>query len=310
MARWTAADIPTQVGKVAVVTGATSGIGYETALALARAGAAVIVAGRNPAKGQAAARRINGWSPKVTTAFEMLDLASLASVEAFASRVAAQHPTLDLLVNNAGVMALPTRQVTVDGFEMQLGINYLGHFALTARLLPSLHRAGHARVINLSSLAHRRAQMDFADLQGERRYGPFRAYGQTKLAMLLFTQELQRRSDAGGWHLTSLAAHPGIASTAIFRGAVQGRAAAIKEAVTKLGIGLIGQSAAQGALPVLYAATAPNVQPGGYYGPDGPGELKGYPARARIMPQGQDSAAAGRLWTVSETLTGVRFRES
>lgn len=307
MAKWTTADVPSQRGKFAIVTGATGGLGYETALALARAGAEVVAAGRDARKGAAAVRRINAFSPAAQATFEVLDLASLASVAAFAARIAERHPALDLLVNNAGIMALPERRATRDGFEAQLGTNYLGHFALTAHLLPSLRAAGQPRVVSVSSLAHRSGRIDFGDLQAERRYNPWRAYNQSKLAMLLFAIELQRRSDAAGWGLTSLAAHPGFARTGILRGVAQGRGGALKEAVAQFGAYLFGQSAAQGALPLLYAAAAPGVRPGGYYGPDGISEAKGDPAPAKVAPQGRDLTAAARLWETSERLTGVRF---
>ncbi len=304
---WTTADIPSQRGKFAIVTGATGGLGYETALALARAGAEVVMAGRDERKGAAAMRRINAFGPASKASFELLDLANLGDVAVFATRIAERHPTLHLLVNNAGIMGLPERRTTSDGFEAQLGTNYLGHFALTAHLLPSLRQAGQPRVVSVSSIAHRSGRVDFNDLQAERRYSPFRAYNQSKLAMLLFAIELQRRSDAAGWNLTSVAAHPGIARTEIIRNAVQGRGARLKEAVIPLVMTLIAQSSAQGALPLLYAATAPGVRPGGYYGPDGFREMKGYPALAKVAPQGRDSAAAARLWEVSERLTGVQF---
>ena len=306
-AKWTTADIKPQDGKTAVVTGATGGLGYETALALARAGATVIIAGRDQGKGSTATRRINAFGPRSQATFEPLDLADLASVAAFAARVSERHPALDLLINNAGIMGLPQRRVTRDGFEAQLGTNYLGHFALTARLLPSLRRDRQPRIVSVSSLAHRRGRMDFDDLQAGRRYDPWRAYSQSKLAMLLFAIELQRRSDAAGWGLMSVAAHPGIARTEIIRNTVQGRGGRVKEAAIQIAMTVIAQSAAQGALPVLYAATAPGVHPGGYYGPDGLREMKGHPARAEIAPQGRDSAAAARLWDVSEQLTRVRF---
>ena len=304
---WTTADIPSQRGKFAIVTGATGGLGYETALALARAGAEVVMAGRDERKGAAAMGRINAFGPASKASFEPLDLANLGAVAAFATRIAEHHPTLDLLVNNAGIMALQERRTTSDGFEAQLGPNYLGHFALTAHLRPSRRHAAQPRVVSVSSIAHRSGRIDFDDLQAERRYSPWRAYNQSKLAMLLFAIELQRRSDAAGWNLTSVAAHPGVARTEIIRNVVQGRGARLKEAVAQLGMTLIAQSAAQGALPLLYAATAPNVQPGGYYGPDGLREMKGYPTTAKVAVQGRDSAAASRLWDVSERLTGIRF---
>jgi NAD(P)-dependent dehydrogenase (short-subunit alcohol dehydrogenase family) len=204
----TQAEIPSQLGKTAVVTGATGGLGYETALALSKAGAEVILTGRDDRKGQSAIERIGREVIGAKVSFEHLDLASLASIADFAQRMGARQ-SLDLLINNAGVMALPRRQTTADGFEMQFGTNHLGHFALTARLMPLLRRASGARVVSLSSLAHRTGLIDFGDLQGERLYSPWKAYGQSKLACLMFALELQRRSDAAGWNLISNAAHPG-----------------------------------------------------------------------------------------------------
>jgi NAD(P)-dependent dehydrogenase (short-subunit alcohol dehydrogenase family) len=197
MAPWTIADIPSQSGRSAVVTG-TGGLGFETALALARAEAEVILAGRNADRGAASVARIRAQVPEANIGFAELDLASLASVAAFAKRMAAEHGSLDLLVNNAGVMTPPRRHTTADGFELQFGTNYLGHFALTGRLLPLLRAARAPRIVEVSSIAHRRASMDFQDLQAEKRYRPWAAYGQSKLAMLIFALELQRRSDAGG----------------------------------------------------------------------------------------------------------------
>src|SRR5882757_2355910 len=213
MTGWSTADVPSQDGKTAVITGATGGLGYETALALAGAGATVVLTGRNDAKGQEAIQRIRGQFANAKISYETLDLANLASVADFATRFAATHTSLDLLINNAGVMALPMRQTTADGFEMQFGINYLGHYALTARLLPLLRRGHQPRVVNLSSLAHRSGAIDFDDLQGAKSYNPFKAYCQSKLAMLMYALELQRRSDAAGWGLMSNAAHPGYART-------------------------------------------------------------------------------------------------
>ena len=213
MSGWSAADIPPQIGRTVVITGATGGLGYETALALAGAGATVVLTGRNDIKGRNALERIRAEYPKADVSHETLDLASLASVADFAGRFAISRPSLDLLINNAGVMALPKRRATLDGFEMQFGTNYLGHYALTARLLPQLRRGFKPRVVNLSSLAHRSGAIDFGDLQSERSYRPWRAYGQSKLAMLMFALELQRRSNAAGWGLMSNAAHPGFART-------------------------------------------------------------------------------------------------
>jgi len=307
MTDWTTAHIPSLSGKTVVVTGATGGLGYETAMALAGAGAIVILTGRDDAKGLRAIEGICERFPDALIAYEHLDLASLSSVADFARRFAADNERLDLLVNNAGVMALPKRQQTEDGFEMQLGTNYLGHYALTARLLPQLRRAGAPRIVNLSSLAHRSGAINFDDLQDKHSYRPWRAYCQSKLAMLMFALELQRRSLAAGWGLTSVAAHPGYARTDLIANGpgtntVQGR-------VGRLLQPWISQSAAEGALPTLFAATSPDAEPGGYYGPNGFYELKGSPGPARIMPQARDLAAAAMLWDASATLTGVSFDE-
>ncbi|WP_456620533.1 MULTISPECIES: SDR family oxidoreductase [unclassified Bradyrhizobium] len=307
MTDWTTADIPSLSGKTAVVTGATGGLGYETALALAGAGAIVILTGRNDAKGLRAIEGICNRFPNALIAYEHLDLASLASVADFARRFAASNETLDLLINNAGVMALPTRQETADGFEMQLGTNYLGHYALTARLLPQLRRTKAARIVNLSSLAHRSGAIDFDDLQCKRSYRPWRAYCQSKLAMLMFALELQRRSDAAGWGVMSLAAHPGYARTDLIPNGPGTNT--LSWQVGRLLQPLISQSAADGALPTLFAATSSFAEPGGYYGPNGFYELKGPPEPAKIMPRAKDFAAAAMLWDVSATLTGVSFDE-
>jgi NAD(P)-dependent dehydrogenase (short-subunit alcohol dehydrogenase family) len=305
MTGWTTADIPPQNGRTAVVTGATGGLGYETALALAGAGATVVLTGRNDAKGRRALQQIRAQFPNADIDYETLDLANLASVADFAARFSASHASLDLLVNNAGVMALPTRQTTADGFEMQFGTNYLGHYALTAHLLPLLRRGDRPRVVNLSSLAHRWGAIDFDDLQGLRSYGPAKAYSQSKLAMLVFALELQRRSDAAGWDLMSNAAHPGYARTDLITNGPGARG--VLSQINKLLGPLISHSAAEGALPTLFAATSPEAKAAGYYGPNGFYELKGPPAPAKIMPQAKDVAVAARLWDVSAALTGVSF---
>lgn len=307
MTDWSTADIPSLSGKTVVVTGATGGLGYETAMALAGAGAIVILTGRSDAKGSRAIDGICERFPDALIAYEHLDLASLASVADFARRFAASNEQLDLLVNNAGVMALPKRQQTEDNFEMQLGTNYLGHYALTARLLPQLRRAKAPRVVNLSSLAHRSGAIDFEDLQGKRSYRPWRAYCQSKLAMLMFALELQRRSLAAGWGLMSLAAHPGYARTDLIPNGPG--TTSLQSRVSRWLQPFISQSAAEGALPTLFAATSPAAEPGGYYGPNWFSELKGPPVAARIMPQAKDLAAAAMLWDVSATLTGVSFDE-
>jgi NAD(P)-dependent dehydrogenase (short-subunit alcohol dehydrogenase family) len=305
MTGWSTADIPPLNGKTAVITGATGGLGYETALALAGAGAAVVLTGRNEAKGLHALQAIRRQFPNARIAYENLDLANLASVADFSKRFAAAHASLDLLVNNAGVMALPRRQVTSDGFEVQFGTNYLGHYALTAHLLALLRRGNQPRVVNLSSLTHRWGAIHFDDLQGARSYSPQKAYSQSKLAMLMFALELQRRSDACGWGLMSNAAHPGYARTDLIANGPG--ASGLMWQINKALRPFVSQSAAEGALPTLFAATSPEAKAGGYYGPNWFYELKGPPMPAKIMPQAKDTAGAARLWDVSAALTGVSF---
>jgi NAD(P)-dependent dehydrogenase (short-subunit alcohol dehydrogenase family) len=298
---WSTADIPRQTGRTAIVTG-TGGLGYNTALELARAGAAVILAGRNPQKGHEAIARIQAACPEAAITFEPLDLANLASIADFADRMSASHSSIDLLINNAGVMALPTRKTTADGFELQLGTNHLGHFALTARLLPLLRQGKQPRVVKLSSLAHRGGSIHFDDLQWERRYKPWPAYQQSKLANLLFTFELQRRSDAGAWGLMSLAAHPGFARTDLIANGM-GTRSALGFLSFLLGP-VASQSSAAGALPILFAATSPDAVPGGYYGPSGLYEMKGPPTKAFVAKQALDTAAAKKLWDISQQAVG------
>lgn len=308
MATWTTNDIPTQFGKLAVVTGATGGLGLETALSLAGAGAEVILAGRNETKGRAAEVLIRRRHENAQVRFEIADLASLASVTAFAERMLAAGRPIDILVNNAGVMALPKRETTVDGFEMQLGTNYLSHFALTAHLLPLL-TAAKARVVQLSSIAHRGGKIRLGDLQYEQGYKPWPVYSQTKLAMLMFALELDRRSAENGWELTSVAAHPGAASTdLIANGPAMG--GGLTTWLGRAAMKLIGHSAAHGALPQLMAATMPGVTGGQYFGPQGWRELKGAPGPGKIAPQALDAEVAAKLWTASEKLTGTTFRQT
>jgi NAD(P)-dependent dehydrogenase (short-subunit alcohol dehydrogenase family) len=302
MAGSTHGEIPSQLGRTVVVTGATGGLGYEAALALAKAGAEVILTGRDDRKGQSAIEKIGGEAIGAKISYERLDLASLASVADFAERMQAR-PSLDLLINNAGVMALPRRQSTADGFEMQFGTNHLGHFALTARLMPLLRRASAPRVVSLSSLAHRTAYIDFDDLQGARVYSPWKAYGQSKLACLMFALELQRRSDAAGWKLISIAAHPGFARTNLFAGGPGG----LVSLASDFAAPFFGHSAADGARPTLFAATSPQAKPGAYYGPGGFSELRGAPATALVMARARDAAGAARLWDVCAKLTGTSF---
>jgi NAD(P)-dependent dehydrogenase (short-subunit alcohol dehydrogenase family) len=308
MNSWSVADIPSQRGRLAVVTGATGGLGYETALALAVAGAEVLVTGRNTEKGSAAINSIKRVAPSAKLRFEMLDLASLASVRAFAAKMVANGRPLDLLINNAGVMDLPTRRITEDGFELQFGTNHLSHFALTGVLLPVLRKAEAPRVVNVSSIAHRGGKIDFANLQAERKYRSWPAYQQSKLANLLFTFELQRRSDAYGWGLMSNAAHPGFARTDLIPNGPgsKGMMGVMSKTIGRF----MSHSAAAGALPTLFAATSPAAVPTGYYGPNGFYELKGTVAPAKIFPQAKDEAVARRLWEVSERLTGVQWPDT
>ena len=304
MTGWTEADIPSQAGRSVVVT-ATGGLGYETARALAGTGAEVILAGRNPDKGAASVSQILTLHPTARICFEPLDLGRLASIAEFAERLLRTRPSLDLLVNNAGVMTPPHRRTTADGFELQFGTNYLGHFALTAHLLPLLRRGQKPRVITVSSGAHHTGAINFNDPQWARRYRPWAAYSQSKLANLMFALELQRRSDAGGWGLMSNAAHPGYARTELIPNGPGPNALSTK--IGKIIQPLMSQSPAQGALPQLFAATSPAAAPGGYYGPRNLFELVGPPVPARIAIRAKDKAVAARLWTVSEQLTGLAF---
>jgi NAD(P)-dependent dehydrogenase (short-subunit alcohol dehydrogenase family) len=303
--RWTAADIPDQHGRRVIVTGANSGLGLETALVLASRGADITIAVRDVAKGRAAADFVRAQSPGATVEVGRLDLADLASIDEFAWLWREAHPDgLDVLINNAGVMAIP-RRLSVDGYEMQLATNHLGHFALTGRLLDALRPDG--RVITVSSQAHRMGSIDFDDLMGEKRYGAWRAYGQSKLANLLFMRELADRLAAVGSSVLSVAAHPGFASTNLQAVAptMQGRDWQVKvmDVVNKV----LAQSAAMGALPTLFAATSPDVRSGDYVGPDGFGEQRGHPRLVGMAKSARDREAAQRLWGVSENLTGIHY---
>lgn len=301
MTKWTQSDIPIQQGRTALVTG-TGGLGFEEALALARAGASVVVAGRSADKGSKALSRILAMAPSAQVRFEQLDLASLASVAAFADRISQRHEIIDILINNAGVMVPPRREVTADGFELQLGTNHLGHFALTAHLLPLLREG--ARVVSLSSVAAGAGVIDFDDLNSERSYAAMRAYSQSKLACLMFARELQRRSDAMGWGIRSIASHPGIARTDLLH---NGPGRYSPHGLARTLLPFLFQPANRGALPILYAATSADAAGGAYYGPDGIAEVRGYPTLAKLPAQALDQAAAARLWQVSEALTGISF---
>jgi len=303
--KWTADQIPDQRGRTAVVTGANSGLGLVAAKELARHGAAVVLACRDAAKADAAAQEIRAAVPGADVSVEPLDLASLDSVRAFAQRFRDAHGRLDLLLNNAGVMA-PPRRTTADGFELQLGTNHLGHFALTGLLLDRLLATPGARVVTLSSGAHRIGRLAFDDLQGERSYNRWRWYGQSKLANLMFALELDRRLRAAGAELLSVAAHPGYAATNLQSAA----APTLDRLVMKLGNALVAQSAEMGALPELFAATDPSVRGGDFIGPDGIGEQRGHPKVVHGNRASADTAAAARLWEVSEQLTGVTYHFS
>ncbi len=301
-AHWTTKDIPNLQGKRAIVTGANSGVGFQTARELARAGAQVVLACRSRERGEAAVARIKAEQPQAQVRLAPLDTSLLSSVRALAQNELATGVPLDILVNNAGISVTPRREVTPDGFEKQLATNYLGHFALTGLLLPVLLRAAAPRVVSVASVAHARTKFNFGDLQFERGYNPLKAYAQTKLAMLVYARELDRQSREHGGKLGSIAAHPGISKTGI---AKEGEG--FLKLATKVYLALMGQDDAQGALPLLYAASVPEAQSGSYYGPDGAGERKGFPALSKVAPQAADPAAGPRLWSMSEQLTGVVY---
>ena len=300
---WTSSDIAGLEGRRAVVTGANSGLGLEVARELARHGAAVVLACRNLDKGRLALEEVRRTATGPPPRLARLDLADLHSVADFATACDESHAGgLDVLVNNAGIMAAP-RRVTADGFEAQLGTNHLGHFALSARLMPALLRSRASRVVTVSSVAHRMGGIDFDDLHGARRYRRWRAYGQSKLANLLFALELDRRARAAGAPLTSVAAHPGYAATNL----QTSHPPAHEALAMRLLNPLIAQSAAMGALPVLFAATVDDLPGGTFIGPDGPGEMRGHPRPVSPSRRAEDAETARRLWEVSEELTGVAF---
>lgn len=301
---WTKADMPSLAGRRAIVTGATSGIGFETALALAAAGAQVLIAARDPAKAERAIFAIRAAHPTAKLAFDHLDTGELSSVSAFAAR-RGDEPPVDLLILNAGIAWLPQREATPDGFERQFAVNYLGHFALAGLLLPRLRPAPGTRIVPVASLAHRRGRLAFDDLQFERGYSPAGAYRQSKLAMLMFGLELDRRLRAAGSSVRTVPAHPGWAVTGIHRRG--GRASLSARLAGRAVFAVLGQSAARGALPILYAATSPKAEGGRYYGPGGLGEMRGAPAEAVIARHAADRGAAERLFATSERLTGTTF---
>ena len=293
--RWTEQDIPDQSGRTAIVTGANTGIGFETARALAERGADVVLACRSAEKGQDAVARILAAAPTAHVSFESLDLADLEDVAAFAARLRSRRTRLDLLVNNAGVM-VPPASTTKQGFELQFGVNHLGHFALTANLLPLLRATPGARVVAVASQAHRMGRMNWDDLQFSARYQPWPAYGQSKLANLLFTLALQARFEEAGVEAMAVAAHPGWTGTDLQR----------NSPIAAMMGPLLAMGPAQGALPTLRAATDPAATGADYYGPDGLQELRGYPVKVGRTRAALDAKAAQRLWEESEAMTGVR----
>lgn len=303
MINWTASDMPSQRGRTAVITG-TGGLGFQDALALARAGANVIIVGRNPSKGAEAVSTIRQRAPDAKVEFRELDLASLASISVFGKKMQETHDRIDLLINNAAVMTPPNRLATVDGFELQFGTNYLGHFALTARLLPLLHKGTEPRVVTVSSIAARNGSIDFDDLQAEFDYKPMQAYSQSKLACLMFAFELHRRSEEAGWGIQSIAAHPGVSRTDLLP---NGAGAWSAPGLARRFLWFMFQPAAQGALPTLFAATSSNALAGTYYGPDKLSETRGYPTIAAVPKQARNIDVAKRLWSESEKLSRVAF---
>jgi NAD(P)-dependent dehydrogenase (short-subunit alcohol dehydrogenase family) len=310
---WTVADIPSQQGKRVLITGANSGIGYHAALKLARKGAHVLLACRSRERGEEALARLKAEAPGADAELVIFDLASLASVRECATRELEKHRPLHLLINNAGVMAPPKRLESEDGFELQFGTNVLGHFALTGLLLPALEHATaesaeRPRIVTLASIAHKRGHINFIDPQYKTGYSPLKTYQQSKLANLLLAFELDRRLRASGSSIMSVAAHPGVANTNLFR---VGDYSSFEKAARKLvgyAIGALLNTDAEGALPTLYAATSDEVEDGGYYGPQGFQEMRGeVVAPAQIAPQARDAAAAARLWDICEDLTGVKY---
>lgn len=291
---------PGQLGRRAVITG-VGGLGYETALGLAKAGAEVILAGRNEEKGMVALTALRAAVPGAGVEFERLDLASLQSVNDFAERMKVRGEPIDILINNAGIMSPPDRQSSADGYELQFAVNYLGHFALTDWLMPLLRSRSGARVVSVTSLAQHYAKLDLDEAPNPRDYRAGAAYCVSKLLIAMFAVELQRRCDDNGWSVASLAAHPGFAGTGLFR--TGGKFSNFIS--SRLLVPLIGQSAADGALPLLFAATAPNAVGGRLYGPKGFKEMRGQPGECRFAPPVYDARAATELWERSEALIGA-----
>jgi len=304
---WNASRIPIRNSGLAVITGSTEGVGYEDAVALSSSGWNVIIMGRNAQKGADSIAKIKQVNPKVKVSFEKMDLADLSSIKAFASRMNTKGQAIDLLINNAGVMTPPKRLETADGLELQFGTNHIGHFALTAQLLPLLRKSPGARVVTVSSIASRAGTINFNDLQSESSYNPMKAYNQAKLANLMFAFELQRQSEKNGWGILSMAAHPGVSRTNLL---ITGAGRWSGPGIMRTFLPFLFQSPAQGALPTLYAATSPEAKGGSYYGPNKMGETRGFPAIAKIPSQAKDENVAAKLWKVSEELASVDFSTS
>ena len=304
MGRWTPRQMPPQNGRLAIISGANSGIGFQAARYLSRVGASVILACRSAEKGEAARARIVSEHPSARVAVRILDVADLDSVRHFAEQFLNEGTPLDLLINNAGVMALPQRRATPQGFEMQFGTNHLGHFALTGRLLPAMLAQPNSRVVTVSSIAHKGGRLNFDDLNAEHSYDPRRAYQQSKLANLVFGLELDRRLREHSAKTLSVIAHPGVAVTNIIN---NGMGSGLRARLVGLVFPFVGQSDDRGSWPILYAATSPEVHAGGYYGPNGLAEIKGTPVEVKPKPHALDPAAGKRLWEISEALTGVHY---
>jgi NAD(P)-dependent dehydrogenase (short-subunit alcohol dehydrogenase family) len=304
MRKWTPREIPSQSGKLAIITGANSGIGFHAARYLAEAGCEVIMACRSLERAEQARQQILASLPLARLEVQQLDLADLDSVRTFAQRFVASARPLDLLIDNAGVMALPQRTPTKQGFEMQFGTNHLGHFALTGLLLPALLNRESSRIIVVSSIAHKRGRINFNDLQAEQRYDPRAAYTQSKLANLMFGLELDRRLKQAGARTISIIVHPGVATTNIVS---NGMGATFQGRIANLVLPLVAQSDDRGSWPTLFAATSTAAEAGHYYGPDGFMEIKGLPVEVQPMPHAKDEAVAQRLWRISEDLTGVHY---
>lgn len=303
---WSSADVPDQTGRTVIITGANSGLGLETAKVMAGHGATVVMACRSLDKAEAAKQQILAAHPDATLDVRKLDLADLASIRAFAEGVLEAYPVLDLLINNAGIMAIP-RSETADGFEMQLGTNHFGHFALTGLLLERLSETGQGRVVTVSSAAHKMGRMHFDDLQLSQGYGEWKAYGQSKLANLLFAFELDRRLRSADRPVKSLAAHPGYSDTNLQSVGPKKSGNRLMGAIMKLGNSVMAQDADRGALPSLRAATDPSADGGQYYGPGGLFEVAGPPVVVEANDHAKDAGDATRLWEISEELTGVRY---